>query len=182
MQKIVKESEYLVAWLLLWLGATIFWAAAGFLAGLVCGAAGVDPGAVKLVKLMSGVLGAIVSYVLFRWIVGSMIVKKAELRIRGLSRDSANSSSGRDVSPAVETSQDTIASREASPDFRLKDNLLQAMLIGVTVIICALVGLSITTERIGGAILGAIVGLILGLSLSGIGLMIYRAMRHTRVK
>ena len=71
---------------------------------------------------------------------------------------------------------------------RGKDNLFQALFILGSVIVLAgagaiVAGLSDTdVPWWGGAIAGAFVGLVAGLFLSGIGLMIYRAVRHLKGK
>lgn len=98
MDKIVKESEYFVAWLLLWLGGTfggfILGAVAGGIVGAILGAAGVDLGLIRVICGGIGfVLGATLSFILFRWIVASMIVKKVEARVEILRQESPNSSS-----------------------------------------------------------------------------------------
>ena len=93
--RIIKESEYFVAWLLLWLGGTIggfiLGAVAGGIVGAIPGAAGVD---LSLIKLICGgigfILGTILSYILFRWIVASMIVKKVEARVGNQMQESPN--------------------------------------------------------------------------------------------
>lgn len=83
----IRESEYFLAWLVFWLGALIGGVIAGAIGGgvvgLFLGASGVDLAMVRPICSGVGVvMGAIVSYLLFRLIVGEMIVSKAETRIR----------------------------------------------------------------------------------------------------
>jgi hypothetical protein len=63
---------------------------------------------------------------------------------------------------------------------RLSDNLLQAAIIGVFLILGAGIGALMVEVRIMGAMIGGVVGLIVGLIGSGIFLMIYRAVMHMR--
>jgi hypothetical protein len=63
---------------------------------------------------------------------------------------------------------------------RLSDNLLQAAIIGVFLILGAGIGALMVEVRIMGAMIGGVVGLIAGLIGSGIFLMIYRAVMHMR--
>lgn len=87
MQKLVTETEYFVAWLVFALGGTIggfiLGAIAGGIVGFCLGAAGVDLKAIQIICGCIGfLLGTILSYILFRVIVASMIVKKAEARMK----------------------------------------------------------------------------------------------------
>ena len=75
------------------------------------------------------------------------------------------------------------------PNLRVKDNLYQAIAIGISVLLCAGVGALIAVRvspdngrmaALGGAIAGGIVGLIVGTLGSGMFLMIYRFVRHVR--
>ena len=61
---------------------------------------------------------------------------------------------------------------------RLRDNLLQAAAIVICLILGALVGLLVASERIAGVLIGGFLGMVLGLFASGIFLMIYRFLRH----
>jgi len=89
MDKIIKESQYFVAWLLFWLssiiGGSILGAIGGGIVGFILGAAGVDA---KIIMVICGAVGFILgiplSYGLFRWIVGAMIVKKAQVKFQDL--------------------------------------------------------------------------------------------------
>ena len=87
MDKIVRESEYFVAWLLMWLGGLlggfVLGAGVGGLVGLFLGLAGADLGLVQ--KVCGGLgflMGVIASYVLFRWIVAARIVRRVESRVQ----------------------------------------------------------------------------------------------------
>ncbi len=83
MSKTIRESEYFIAWLVYWLtaavGGGILGAVIGAMLGFVLGLAGVD---IQMIKVVCGIAGFIIaiplSYLLFRLIVGAMIVKKAE--------------------------------------------------------------------------------------------------------
>ena len=88
MSKLIKESEYFVTWLLMWLGGTIGGAIIGAFAGGLMGdllhKAGTNLKVIQVVCSVLGyLLGSVLSYLLFRLIVGLMIVKKTERRIRG---------------------------------------------------------------------------------------------------
>ncbi|MCC6907477.1 MAG: hypothetical protein IT430_06015 [Phycisphaerales bacterium] len=64
---------------------------------------------------------------------------------------------------------------------RGRDNLIQFLAIVVAVILGVGVGALVSPrDRVSGAIFGGIAGLIGGLLLSGIALMIYRAIRHAQ--
>lgn len=63
---------------------------------------------------------------------------------------------------------------------RLSDNLLQAAIIAVFLVLGAGIGALMVEVRIAGAMIGGIIGLIAGLISSGIFLMIYRAVMHMR--
>ena len=63
---------------------------------------------------------------------------------------------------------------------RLRDNLLQAAFILICLILGAVVGLLVVSERIAGVLVGGFLGLVLGLFGSGIFLMIYRFLRHLK--
>lgn len=86
MNKLINESDYFLAWLLYWLGGTlgglILGAVAGGVVGFLLGMAGVPLGAIKLICGLIGLLiGAVLSYILFRWLVAVMIVRKAAARM-----------------------------------------------------------------------------------------------------
>lgn len=71
----------------------------------------------------------------------------------------------------------------AGPNIRLKDNLIQAVCVAVFLVIGLLLGLGMKTDPpVMGILVGAIIGLVVGVFLSGIGLMIYRGIRHIKGK
>jgi ABC-type uncharacterized transport system permease subunit len=86
MSRTIRESEYFLAWLVFWLSATV----GGFVLGAIIGAilgfalsvAGAD---LQIIKIVCGIAGFIIaiplSYLLFRLIVGTMIVRKSEGRL-----------------------------------------------------------------------------------------------------
>lgn len=86
MNKLVKETEYLLAWFVFWLcsaiGGFILGAVIGGILGGIMGAAGVN---IQTIKIVAGTLGFIISipisYVFFRIFVSVMIVKKIEDRL-----------------------------------------------------------------------------------------------------
>jgi hypothetical protein len=65
-------------------------------------------------------------------------------------------------------------------NIRLKDNMLQAVIIGVCLLLGALIGALLVKDRLPGALAGAVIGLLVGLFGSGIYLMIFRAVMHIR--
>jgi hypothetical protein len=72
---------------------------------------------------------------------------------------------------------------------RWSDNLFQAVFVGVSVVLIALIGAvmallnpSWSLPWFGGALLGGFVGLVLGVLASGFYLMLYRASRHLKGK
>jgi len=64
------------------------------------------------------------------------------------------------------------------PNVRLKDNMLQALAIGICLVLGVIVGLLIAKDPIMGVIVGGAIGLAIGLFGSGIFLMIYRLFKH----
>jgi len=64
------------------------------------------------------------------------------------------------------------------PNVRLKDNLYQAAFISMSLLAGIVAGVLLAEDRFTGALIGAVAGLIGGLLLSGMFLMIYRALRH----
>jgi hypothetical protein len=66
------------------------------------------------------------------------------------------------------------------PNIRLKDNLIQAVLILTSVLIGGGVGAMVIDDRLTGLLVGVFIGLVAGLLVSGMGLMIYRAVRHLK--
>jgi hypothetical protein len=65
-------------------------------------------------------------------------------------------------------------------NIRVKDNVIQALVIAVCLVLGAALGALVVEERIPGALVGAFVGLLVGLFGSGIFLMIFRALMHMR--
>ncbi len=63
---------------------------------------------------------------------------------------------------------------------RRRDNLLQAASIVICLILGALIGLFVTSDRAAGVLVGGFIGLLVGLFGSGIFLMVYRFLRHLR--
>jgi hypothetical protein len=63
---------------------------------------------------------------------------------------------------------------------RLSDNLLQAAIIAVCLVLGAGIGALVAEVRVAGALIGGFLGLLVGLFGSGIFLMIYRAVMHMR--
>lgn len=66
------------------------------------------------------------------------------------------------------------------PNVRLKDNLIQALVIFVCLVLGAVIGGIFFGGE--GALLGGFAGLLIGLFGSGTFLMIYRGMRHAKGK
>lgn len=95
MSRVLKESEYFVTWLLLSLGNLIggflVGAIGGAIAGAFLGAAGVDLSTIKFICGGIGfVLGTVLSYVLFRWLVAVLIVHKVVCRVENRFQQSPN--------------------------------------------------------------------------------------------
>ena len=65
-------------------------------------------------------------------------------------------------------------------NFRLRDNVIQAIAIFVSLCVGAIIGAVAVEEQLMGALVGGFLGMIAGLFGSGIFLMIYRAVRHMR--
>lgn len=66
------------------------------------------------------------------------------------------------------------------PNLRRKDNLYQGVAIAACTVLGAVIGALAAGDWRGGLLVGAIVGMIAGLFSSGIFLMIYRGMKHSR--
>ena len=66
------------------------------------------------------------------------------------------------------------------PNVRLKDNLYQGLAILAGLILGGLIGYLVVHDQPMGAIVGGAGGLLVGLFGSGIFLMIYRAVKHSR--
>jgi hypothetical protein len=81
----LKETDYLKAWFILWLLATVggFFAGAvvGGLVGAILGAVGVPVQAIKIICSVVGFLISVpLSYVVFRFVVARFIVPKIAAR------------------------------------------------------------------------------------------------------
>ncbi len=70
----------------------------------------------------------------------------------------------------------------AGPNIRLKDNLIQGLVILACLILGAVIGAIAVADHLPGALAGGFIGLLVGLFGSGLFLIIYRAMRHARGK
>lgn len=83
MYKLVKESQYFVAWICYFVCRILVGAIAGGLAGgtigIVLGMMGVDLRTIAAVSAVAGfIISVPVSYLCFRFFVGKMIVEKIE--------------------------------------------------------------------------------------------------------
>ena len=87
MSKIIKLHEYFVAWILIGLGGF----GGGFLLGLPIGffigftgsLLGYDAQALRLFSMIAGgILGLVMSFVMFTWVVNKLIVQKVEERVK----------------------------------------------------------------------------------------------------
>ncbi len=73
----------------------------------------------------------------------------------------------------------------AGPNIRVRDNVFQAVFIFVCAVLGAAVGwlgFGSTADPKVAALIGGIIGMVAGLFISGIALMIYRAVRHGQGK
>ena len=73
-----------------------------------------------------------------------------------------------------------VADTVTGANLRLKDNVLQAVVIAVCLVLGGIGGALIVDDRALGAIAGALIGLLVGLFGSGVFIMVYRALRHLR--
>src|SRR5438874_2540386 len=81
------------------------------------------------------------------------------------------------------TSKDTfniVTDTVIGPNLRLKDNLYQGLAIFVSLVLGTLIGFLVAAERITGMVLGAFIGLVAGALGSGLFLMIYRLIKHSK--
>lgn len=76
--------------------------------------------------------------------------------------------------------QNLVSDTVMGPNLRLKDNLFQGLAILVCLILGGLIGYLVVKEQPMGVLLGGGIGLLVGLFGSGIYLMIYRAVKHSR--
>lgn len=65
-------------------------------------------------------------------------------------------------------------------NLRMKDNLYQLAAIGIGLVLGIAIGFFSMNDHATGAVLGGFIGLLAGLFGSGIFLMVYRFIRHTR--
>ena len=77
----LREFDYLIAWFLFFIGATLGGAIAGFIVGAVLGgilgASGVEPRYIGIAGAVAGFLVSMpVSYAVFRLVVSQFIVRK----------------------------------------------------------------------------------------------------------
>lgn len=63
---------------------------------------------------------------------------------------------------------------------RLKDNVIQAIVILICLVLGAAIGALVASERVIGALAGGFAGLLVGLFGSGFFLMVFRAIQHIR--
>ena len=75
------EGTYFLTWLVFYIATTLasllLGAAIGAVIGLILGAAGMDLNTIQIVCGFFGwLLGTAISYLMFRWLVGKMIVAK----------------------------------------------------------------------------------------------------------
>ena len=87
--------------------------------------------------------------------------------------ESANGMTGRQTYNVV---SDTVV----GANVRLKDNVIQAVVIFVCLALGATIGAVVVEERVAGAVVGGFIGLLVGLFGSGVFLMVYRAVMHIR--
>ena len=73
-----------------------------------------------------------------------------------------------------------VSDTETGVNIRAKDNVVQAVVIGVCFVLGAVMGALLVKDRLPGALVGAFAGLLVGLFGSGIFLMIFRAVMHLR--
>ena len=65
-------------------------------------------------------------------------------------------------------------------NIRVRDNVIQAIAIVLSILLGAVIGACCVEERLPGALAGGFLGLVAGLLLSGTALMVYRAVMHIR--
>jgi hypothetical protein len=68
----------------------------------------------------------------------------------------------------------------AGPNIRLRDNLIQGLAVLIALLLGVVLGLLVAHDPLMGALVGALLGMVIGLFLSGIYLMIYRAVKHMK--
>ena len=87
MSKVIKLREYFVAWILFVFGAIGGGALAGGILGGIIGAitgalGGNVSAVVPIIRIGSLIAGLTMSFVMFVWVVRSMIVRKVEERVK----------------------------------------------------------------------------------------------------
>lgn len=88
-------------------------------------------------------------------------------------KESTNGMTGRQ---AYNIASDTVT----GANVRLKDNVIQAVVIFVCLVLGATIGAVVVEERLPGALVGGFIGLVFGLFGSGFFLMVFRAVMHIR--
>ena len=68
------------------------------------------------------------------------------------------------------------------PNLRFRDNLYQALAVVVGIVLGIVIGYFSVADQSVGVLVGAFLGLLAGVFVSGLFLMIYRAIRHSRGK
>ena len=103
--------------------------------------------------------------------------------------DPKNDASGKSPFSSDQATYNIVSDTFTGVNFRLKDNVLQAIFVFVSVMIGAAAGaiLAALNPRwnlpwFGGALFGSFLGMVVGVFASGIFLMIYRTVRHLRGK
>ena len=101
------------------------------------------------------------------------------------SPDAATPQSGQSANEGSSVFADTVT----GVNLRWKDNLFQAVFVGISVLVCGLLGVVLAALKPAwglpwgaGGFLGAFAGLVLGIFISGFFLMIYRARHHLNRK
>jgi hypothetical protein len=97
----------------------------------------------------------------------------------------ADLSKGKPIGPEVLTGRQVynlVVDTVTGPNIRLKDNMVQALVIVACLLVGMTVGSLVETEQVPGALLGAFLGVSIGLLVSGLFLMVYRAWLHIRGK
>jgi hypothetical protein len=101
-------------------------------------------------------------------------------RIQQRMAESENSNDEPNKPLTARQTYNVITDTAIGPNVRLKDNLIQAVLILASVLIGGGVGAMVNDDRLTGLLAGVFIGLVAGLLVSGMGLMIYRAVKHLK--
>lgn len=101
------------------------------------------------------------------------------------SPDAAEPQSGQSANEGSSVFADTVT----GVNLRWKDNLFQGVFVGISVLVCSVLGMVLAAwnpgwmlDRGAGGFVGALAGLMLGIFTSGFFLMIYRARQHLNRK